>query len=144
MWTRVRHLKRVTFSRSLGQPPSQSWLAAVKLHHPFVDTDAYVDSSDVSLAEYLCTHVFLIYVFAERLQSNQWFRMDFDVQLVTSATILYAWEGLVDSQASQPFSFVVVCTQTCYASVACMLCMLGHVTSVCNKCYDGSSRPLSI
>ena len=57
---------------------------------------------------------------------------------------LVPWEGLVDSQASQPFSFVVVCTQTCYASVACMLCMLGHVTSVCNKCYDGSSGPLSI
>ena len=67
--------------------------------------------------------------------------MDFDVSLVTSATILYPWEGLVDSQASQPFSFVVVYTQTCYASVACMLCMLGHVTSVCNKCYDGSSGP---
>ena len=31
---------------------------------PFVDTDAYVVSSDVSLAEYNCTHVYLIYVFA--------------------------------------------------------------------------------
>ena len=51
-------------------PPSQSWLAAVKLHHPFVDTDAYVVSSDVSLAEYLCTHVCLIYVFVESLQSR--------------------------------------------------------------------------
>ena len=70
--------------------------------------------------------------------------MDFNVLLVTSATVLYPWEGPVDSQASQPFSFVVVCTQTCCASVACMLCMLGHVTSACNKCYDGSSRPLSI
>ena len=29
---------------------------------PFIDTDAYVASSDVSLAEYLCTHVCLIYV----------------------------------------------------------------------------------
>src|SRR5215216_5310180 len=28
--------------------------------------------------------------------------------------------------------------------VACMLCMLGHVTTVCNQCYDGSSEPLSI
>ena len=37
---------------------------------PFVDTDAYVASSDVSLAEYFCTHVCLIYVFAERLQSR--------------------------------------------------------------------------
>ena len=34
MWTRVCHLKRVTNGRSSGQPPSQSWLAAVKLHHP--------------------------------------------------------------------------------------------------------------
>ena len=29
---------------------------------PFVDTDAYVDSSDVSLAGYICTHICLIYV----------------------------------------------------------------------------------
>ena len=32
---------------------------------PFIDTDAYVDSSDVSLVEYLCTRRCLIYVFAE-------------------------------------------------------------------------------
>ena len=62
MWTRVRHLKIVTCSRSSGQLPSQSWLAAVKLHHPLVDNDAYVVSSDVSLAGYICTHVCLIYV----------------------------------------------------------------------------------
>ena len=37
---------------------------------PFVDTDAYVVSSDVSLAEYNCTHVCLIYVFTERVQSH--------------------------------------------------------------------------
>ena len=37
---------------------------------PFVDNDAYVDSSDVSLAGYICTHVCLFYVFAERLQSH--------------------------------------------------------------------------
>src|SRR6266536_5874482 len=49
--------------------------------------------------------------------------------------ILYPWEVLVDIRASQPFSFVVVCTQICYASVACMLCLMGHVTPVCNKCY---------
>ena len=30
---------------------------------PFVDNDAYVVSSDVSLAGYICTHVCLIYVF---------------------------------------------------------------------------------
>ena len=29
---------------------------------PFVDNDAYVVSSDVSLAGYICTHVFLFYV----------------------------------------------------------------------------------
>ena len=62
MWTRVRHLKRVSCSHSLGLPPSQSWLAAVKPHHPFVDNDAYVVSSDVSLARYIRTHVCLIYV----------------------------------------------------------------------------------
>ena len=36
----------------------------------FVDNDAYVVSSDVSLARYICTHVCLIYVFVERLQSH--------------------------------------------------------------------------
>ena len=35
---------------------------------PSVDNDAYVDRSDVSLAGYICTHVCLFYVFAERLQ----------------------------------------------------------------------------
>ena len=35
--------------------------------NPFVDNDAYIVSSDVSLAGYICTHVFLIYVFEERL-----------------------------------------------------------------------------
>ena len=37
---------------------------------PFVDNDACVDRSDVSLAGYICTHVCLFYVFAERLQSH--------------------------------------------------------------------------
>ena len=32
---------------------------------PFVDNDAYVVSSDVSLAGYICTHLCLFYVFAE-------------------------------------------------------------------------------
>ena len=41
---------------------SQSWLAVVKPHNPLVDTDAYVASSDVSLAGYICTHVCLFYV----------------------------------------------------------------------------------
>ena len=49
---------------------SQTWLAVVKPHNPLVDTDAYVASSDVSLAGYICTHVCLIYVFAERLRSH--------------------------------------------------------------------------
>ena len=70
MWTHVRYLKRVTCSRSSGYPPSQSWLAAVKPHHPLVDNDAYVDRSDVSLAGYICTHVCLFYVFAERRESR--------------------------------------------------------------------------
>ena len=37
---------------------------------PFVDNDAYVVSSDVSLAGYICTHVCLFYVFAERPRSR--------------------------------------------------------------------------
>ena len=37
---------------------------------PFVDNDAYVDRSDVSLAGYISTHVCLTYVFAERRQSR--------------------------------------------------------------------------
>ena len=36
---------------------------------PFVDTDAYVDSSDVSLAEYLRTHVALLMFLQRRLRS---------------------------------------------------------------------------
>ena len=37
---------------------------------PFVDNEAYVVSSDVSLAGYICTHICLFYVFAERLRSH--------------------------------------------------------------------------
>ena len=66
--------------------------------------------SDVSLAEYLCTDVAL-FMFCSG---------DFGLTgllglrrvACTSATILCPWEGLVDSQASQPFSFIDVCTQT--------------------------------
>ena len=36
---------------------------------PFVDADAYVDSSNVSLAEYLRTHVALFMFLQRRLQS---------------------------------------------------------------------------
>ena len=35
----------------------KSWLAVVKPHHPFVDNDAYVDSSNVSLVGYIYTHI---------------------------------------------------------------------------------------
>ena len=37
---------------------------------PLVDNDAYEVSSDVSLAGYICTHICLFYVFAERLPSD--------------------------------------------------------------------------
>ena len=63
----------------------------------------------------------------------------------TSATILHPWEGLVDSQASQPFSFVVVCTQTCNASACCLYALND---GSCDPCLYlmlcGSSEPLSI
>ena len=49
---------RLTSELSIYPPP------------PFVNTVAYVDRSDVSLAEYICTHVCLFYVFAERLRSR--------------------------------------------------------------------------
>ena len=48
MWTHVRHLKELP-AVIVQDSHSQSWLAVVKLHHPFVDTDAYVASSNVSL-----------------------------------------------------------------------------------------------
>ena len=38
---------------------------------PFVDNDAYVVSFDVSLAEYLCTHVCLIYVLQRETSVSQ-------------------------------------------------------------------------
>ena len=37
---------------------------------PFVENDAYVVSSDVSLAGYICTHVCSFYIFAERFRSR--------------------------------------------------------------------------
>ena len=58
------HLKEILVD--VVQVSQESKLACCnKLHNPLVDNDAYVDSSDVSLAEYLCTHGCLIYVFAE-------------------------------------------------------------------------------
>ena len=78
---------------------------------PFVDNDAYVDSSDVSLAGYICTHVCLFYVLQRDfslISSSSW-TSTFSLlpQLRSCASA-----GLIDSQASQPFSFIVVCTQT--------------------------------
>ena len=112
MWTRVRHLKRFA-CRSSGQPLSQSWLAAVKLYHPLVDTNAYVVSSDVSLSGHICTHVCLFYVLQRDVSLASSSVRTSTFKLVTSAMILCPRQDLVDSQASQPFSFVDVCTQTC-------------------------------
>ena len=56
----MRHLKSY-----IAVVVQDSWLAEVKPHHPFVNNDAYVVSSDISLAGYICTHVCLFYVFAE-------------------------------------------------------------------------------
>ena len=50
-------------------PPQKSYLQ-LNPTIPSVDNDAYVVSSDVSLAGYICTHVCLFYIFAERLQSH--------------------------------------------------------------------------
>ena len=70
MWTRVRHLKRVTAGVVQDSHRVKAGLLQLNPTIPFVDNDAYVDSSDVSLAGYICTHVCLFYVFAERLQSH--------------------------------------------------------------------------
>jgi hypothetical protein len=62
MWTRVRFLtskKMLIVIVQVSQESKPAW--CYKLHNPLVDTDAYVDSSDVSLAVYLCTHGCLIY-----------------------------------------------------------------------------------
>ena len=70
MWTRVRHLKELLAVVVQDSHRVIAGLLQLKSTTPFVDTDAYVDSSNVSLAGYICTHVCLIYVFAERLQSR--------------------------------------------------------------------------
>ena len=54
--------RRSTGSKPRALGKSRSNPEMFNPHHPFVDADAYVASSDVSLAEYLCTHVCLIYV----------------------------------------------------------------------------------
>ena len=108
----MRHLKRVACNRSSGYPLSQSWLAAVKLHPPLVDTDAYVASSDVSLAGYICTHICLIYVFAEETSVSLVVPRGLRRLACYLSYDLVLRQDLVDSQASQPFSFIDVCTQT--------------------------------
>ena len=70
MWTRVRHLKELLAVVVQDNHRLKAGLLQLNSTTPFVDTDAYVDRSDVSLAGYICTHVCLIYVFVERLQSR--------------------------------------------------------------------------
>ena len=62
LWTRVRHLKELLALVVQDSHRVKAGLLQLNSTTPFVDTDAYVASSDVSLAEYLCTHVCLIYV----------------------------------------------------------------------------------
>ena len=70
MWTRVRHLKELLAVVVQDSHRVKAGLLQLNPTIPFVDNDAYLDSSDVSLAGYICTHVCLFYVFAERLQSR--------------------------------------------------------------------------
>ena len=60
-----KHLQVAVAQDSLAK--SQSWLAAVKSTIPLLIMCMYV-GSDVSLAEYLCTHVALIYILQKMLQ----------------------------------------------------------------------------
>ena len=62
MWTRVRHLKELLVVIVQDSHRVKASLLQLNPTTPFVDNDAYVVSSDVSLAEYICTHVCLIYV----------------------------------------------------------------------------------
>ena len=70
MWTRVRHLKELLAVVVQVSHRVKAGLLQLNSTTPFVDNDAYVVCSDVSLAGYICTHVCLFYVFAERLQSH--------------------------------------------------------------------------
>ena len=70
MWTHVLHLKELLAVVVQDSHRVKAGLLQSNSTIPFVDNDAYVDSSDVSLAGYICTHVCLFYVFAERLQSH--------------------------------------------------------------------------
>ena len=70
MWTRVRHLKESLAVVVQDSHRVKAGLLQSNSTIPFVDNEAYVDRSDVSLAGYICTHVCLFYVFAERLRSR--------------------------------------------------------------------------
>ena len=70
IWNRVRYLKESLAVVVQDSHRVKAGLLQSNSTTPFVDTDACVVSSDVSLAGYICTHVCLFYVFAERLQSH--------------------------------------------------------------------------
>ena len=57
MWTRVRHLKSYIAVVVQDSHRVKAGLLQLNPTLPVVDNDAYVDSSDVSLAGYICTHV---------------------------------------------------------------------------------------
>ena len=57
MWTRVRHLKKLLAVVVQDSHRVKAGLLQLNPTIPFVDNDAYVDSSDVSLAGYICTHI---------------------------------------------------------------------------------------
>ena len=61
---------------------------------PFVDTDANVDSSDVSLAGYICTHVCLFYVLQRDFNlasSSTWASMFSLLPQLRSCTLGTVW-----------------------------------------------------
>ena len=62
MWTRVRHLKELLAVVVQVSHRVKAGLLQLNSTTPFVDNNAYVVSSDVSLAGYICTHVCLFYV----------------------------------------------------------------------------------
>ena len=75
MWTRVRHLKELLAVVVQDSHRVKAGLLQLNPTIPFVDNDAYVDSSDVSLAGYICTHVCL-FMFLQRdfglVSSSAW------------------------------------------------------------------------
>ena len=110
-------------------------LAAVTPHHPFVDTDTYVASSDVSLVGYICTHVCLIYVFQRDFSltsSSAWtstFSLLPQLRSCTSA----------GSCRQSGFSAFFICSCLYSDKLSFRMCLLlvcsvclGHETHVCN------------